>query len=64
MRSDDEVQARWSKLSPERQKQARADCDKMYPSKGATAVKPKTGADAEARTGGMVTACSWMSAQK
>jgi len=63
LRSQDEVTTRWGKLSSDQQAQARSDCQKMYPSKGQTAVAPKTGADAD-RTGGMVTVCNWVSAQK
>jgi len=63
MRSNDEVTSRWGKLSADQQTAARTDCEKMYPSKGETALKPKTGGDSE-RTGGMASACQWIGSQK
>jgi hypothetical protein len=63
MRSEEERTTRWGRLSEEQRAQARADCQRMYPSKGQTALKPKVGADAK-REGGMVTVCGWVSSQQ
>ena len=64
VRSQDEMRTRWGRLSGEQQRQAHLDCQKMYPSKGETALHPKTGAQAASHSGGMVTVCNWISGQK